>query len=134
MTDEDAARVNVDDLIAVRLEKGRPCVLGMVVRKSNLQRPAATLIGVRVLSKQPVYRGMERVNEANTWQPTEGILLAGAAADGFADSVVVDEKTYVANSLLAVTLGNRTFELRLRRVRQQGAGWRMAAFDAAVAP
>lgn len=134
MTDEDASRVNVDDLIAVRLEKGRPCVLGMVVRKSNLQRPTATLVGVKVLSKQPVYRGMEHVDVANTWQPTEGILLTGAAADGFADSVIVGEKTYVANSLLAVTLGNRTYELRLRRVRQQGSGWRMAAFDAAVAP
>lgn len=134
MTDEDARLVNVDDLIAVRLEKGRPCVLGVVVRKSNLQRPSATLIGVKVLARQPVHCAMERVDEANTWQPTEGILLAGAAADGFADSVIVNEKTYIANALLAVTLGARTYELNLRRVRQQGVGWRMAAFDAAVAP
>ena len=134
MMDEDARHVNVDDLIAVRLEKGRPCVLGVVVRKSNLRRPKTTLIGVKVLSKQPVYRGMECVDAANTWQPTEGILLDGSDADGFADSVVVRESVYVANGLLAVTLGSRTFELRLRRVRQQGAGWRMAAYDAAVAP
>ena len=134
MMDDDAHRVNVDDLIAVRLEKGRPCVIGVVVRKSNLQRPSATLIGVKVLSKQPLYRGMEYVDAANTWQPTEGILLAGAAADGFADSVIVSDKNYVANSLLAVTLGSRTFEMRLRRVRQQGAGWRMAAFDGTVSP
>ena len=134
MMDEDARHINVDDLIAVRLEKGRPCVLGVVARKSNLRRPQTTLIGVKVLSKQPVYRGMERVDAANTWQPTEGILLAGTAADGFADSVIVSESTYVANALLAVTLGSRTFELRLRRVRQQGVGWRMAAFDGSVAP
>ena len=132
--DEDARRVNVGDLIAVRLEKGRPCVLGVVVRKSKLHRPTATLIGVKVLSKQPVYRAMERVDEANTWQPTEGIMIAGAGVNGFADSVIVSEKTYVANSLLAVTLGTSTYELRLRRVRQQGAGWRMAAFDAAISP
>ncbi len=133
MTDEDARLVNVDDLIAVRVEKGRPCVLGVVVRKSNLQRPTATLIGVKVLSKQPVYCAMERVDEANTWQATEGMLLAGGAADGFADSVIVSEQSYAANSLLDVRLGARTYELRLRRVRQQGVGWRMAAFDAAVA-
>ena len=132
MTDEDARLVNVDDLIAVRVEKGRPCVLGVVVRKSNLQRPTATLIGVKVLSKQPVYCAMERVDEANNWQATEGMLLAGGTADGFADSVIVSEQIYAANSLLAVTLGARTYELRLRRVRQQGVGWRMAAFDAAV--
>ena len=109
-------------------------MLGIVVRKSNLRRLKTTLIGVKVLSKQPVYRGMECVDAANTWQPTEGILLDGSAANGFADSVVVRESVYVANGLLAVTLGSRTYELRLRRVRQQGTGWRMAAYDAAVAP
>ena len=135
MVDEDARRVHVDDLIAVRLEKGRPCLLGVVVRKSNLQRPTATLIGVKVLSKAPVYNVMDRVDEAtNTWQATEGILLAGAAPDGFADSVIVGDKTYVANALMAVTLGAHTFEMHLRRVRQQGPGWRMAAFDAALVP
>ncbi|MEO8104608.1 MAG: hypothetical protein ABI790_18990 [Betaproteobacteria bacterium] len=135
MVDEDAKRVHVDDLVAVRLEKGRPCVLGVVVRKSNLQRPTATLIGVKVLSKAPIYCAMDRVDEGtNTWQSTEGILLAGPADDGFADSVIVNDKTYVANSLMAVTMESRTFELHLRRVRQQGPGWRMAAFDAAAIP
>jgi hypothetical protein len=134
MTDEDARRVHVDDLVAIRLEKGRPCVIGVIVRKSKLERPSATLIGVKVLTKQPVYRGMDRVDEANTWQPTEAILLAGDAEDGFADSVIVSDTTYAANALLAVTLGNHNYDLRLRRVRQQGAGWRMAAYDAAVAP
>ena len=134
MVDEDARRVHVDDLIAVRLEKGRPCVLGVVVRKSNLQRPTATLIGVKVLSKAPIYCAMDRVDEAtNSWQPTEAILLAGLADDGFADSVIVSDKTYVANAQMAVTLENRAFELQLRRVRQQGTGWRMAAYDAAAA-
>ena len=132
MVDEDARKVHVDDLIAVRLEKGRPCVLGVVVRKSTLLKPTASLIGVKVLSKAPLYFAMDRVDEAtNTWQPTEGILIAGTADDGFADSLIVNDKTYVANSLMAVTLDSRTFELQLRRVRQQGPGWRMAAFDAA---
>ena len=130
MVDDDARRVHVDDLVAVRLEKGRPCVLGVVARKSNLQRPTATLIGIKVLSKAPIYRAMDRVDEAsNSWQPTEGILIAGNADDGFADSVIVSDKTYVANSLMSVTIDARTFEMQLRRVRQQGAGWRMAAFE-----
>lgn len=132
MVDEDARRVNVNDLVAIRLEKGRPCVIGVVVRKSGLQRPSAALVGVKVLSRTPVYSAMERVDDANTWQPTQGILLAGAANNGFADSVIVSDKTYVANSLMAVTLGNTTFEMQLRRVRQQGPGWRMAAYDAVL--
>ena len=133
MLDEDARRVHVDDLVAVRLEKGRPCVLGVVARKSNLQRPTATLIGVKVLSKAPIYTAMDRVDEAsNAWQPTEGIFIAGNADDGFADSVIVSDKSYVANSLMAVRFDARTFEMQLRRVRQQGSGWRMAAFDATL--
>ena len=133
MVDDDARRVHVDDLVAVRLEKGRPCVLGVVARKSNLQRPTTTLIGIKVLSKAPIYRAMDRVDEAsNSWQPTEGILIAGNADDGFADSIIVSDKTYVANSLMSVTIDARTFELQMRRVRQQGAGWRMAAFETTI--
>lgn len=133
MVTEDARRVNVNDLIAVRLEKGRPCVIGVVVRKSPLYSPTASLVGVRVLSRNPLHADMERVDESNTWQPAKGILLAGAASNGFADSVLVSDKTYVANALMAVTLGSQAFEFRLRRVRQQGTGWRMAAYDAVVA-
>jgi hypothetical protein len=134
MVDDDARKVNVGELIAVRLEKGRPCVLGVVVRKSALQRPAATLIGVKVLSKNPLYLPMERVDTAtNSWQATDGIMLAETVETGFADSVIVAEKNYVANALMAITIANRTFEFYLRRVRQQGTGWRMAAFEATSA-
>lgn len=131
MTDDDARRVNTGDLVAVRLEKGKPCMLGVVVRKSALQKPSATLVGVKVLSKSPVYTALDRVDAAsNTWQASEGILLASADEGGFADSVIVADSTYVANTPLAVTLQNETFLLYLRRVREQGNGWKMAAFEA----
>jgi hypothetical protein len=131
MTDDDARRVSVGELVAVRIEKGKPCLLGVVVRKSALQKPSATLVGVKILSRSPVYTAMDRVDPAtNTWQATEGILICGPAADGFADSVLIAEANYTANAPLAVTLGNETFVLSLRRIREQGKGWRMAAFDA----
>lgn len=135
MVEDDARRVQVNELVAVRLEKGKPCLLGVVVRKSPLQRPSATLVGVKILNKAPVFTALERVDEAtNSWQPGQGILLAGSAADGFADSIVIRDTTYIANAPIAVTLGNAAFELALRRIRQQGPGWRMAAFDAVPAP
>jgi hypothetical protein len=129
--EDDARKIQVGELVAVRLEKGKPCMIGTVVRKSGLQRPTATLIGIKLFSRAPVWSAMERVDEAtNTWQPSEGILIAGSAADGYADSLIVSDTTYVANAPMAVTLGNQTFEVYLRRIREQGAGWRMAAFDA----
>ena len=134
MVEDDARRVHVGDLLAVRLEKGKPCVLGVVVRKSSA-RNGATQVGVKVLSKAPILCAMDRVDQAsNTWQPTQGLFIVGSAADGFADSVVVSDTTYVANSLAAVTLESTTIELYLRRVRQQGPGWRMAAYDAQFPP
>ncbi|HEX4857642.1 MAG TPA: hypothetical protein VFV17_01410, partial [Usitatibacteraceae bacterium] len=134
MVDDDARRVPLGTLVAVRLEKGKPCVIGTVVRKSGLQRPTATLVGIRLFSKSPVWMSMERVDEAtNSWQPTEGILLAGGAADGYSDALIVSDQTYVANGLLAVTLGTSTFQLSMRRIREQGSGWRLAAFDAELA-
>ncbi len=134
MTDEDARHVHVDDLVAVRLEKGRPCILGVVVRKSHLQLPTATLVGVKVISKQPVFRPLEHVDAANTWQPAEGIMVVGAADDGYADSVILSDKTYVANGILSLALAAERYTLRMRRVRQQGVGWRMVAFDAELTP
>jgi hypothetical protein len=130
MVDEDARRLHVNDLVAIRIEKGRPAVLGFVARKSTLQRPTGTLVGIKVLTKTPLKRTMDRVNESNSWQPCEGIFVAGLASDGFQDSVVMSEADYVANSLVAVTLQGRVHEFYARRVREQGNGWRMVAIDA----
>jgi len=130
MVDEDARRLQVNDLIAIRIEKGRPAVLGFVARKSTLQRPTGTLVGIKVLTKTPLKLTMDRVNESNRWQPCEGLFVAGLAQDGFADSVVMSEAEYVANSLVAVTLQGRVHEFYARRVREQGNGWRMVAIDA----
>jgi hypothetical protein len=83
-----------------------------------------------VLTKTPLKLTMDRVNESNSWQPCEGIFVAGLALDGFQDSVVMSEAEYVANSLVAVTLQGRVHEFYARRVREQGNGWRMVAIDA----
>jgi hypothetical protein len=130
MVDEDARRIKVNDLVAVRLEKGKPCVLGMVARKSTLQRPTGTLVGVKVLSRTPLKLTMDRVNDANQWQACEGLLVPGIDAAGFADAVILSDKDYTANMLVAATLAGRVHEFYARRVREQGSDWRMAALDA----
>jgi hypothetical protein len=130
MMDEDARLVNIDDLVAIRLEKGKPCVLGVIVRKTTLHHPTATHVGVKVLSKTPLKLTMDRVNDANQWQSCTGILVAGNAADGFGDAVILGELDYVANTLAAATLQGQVFEFFMRRVREHGPGWRMAAIDA----
>jgi hypothetical protein len=134
MLDDDARKVDLGTLVAIRLEKGKPCCLGVVVRKSALQKPDATMAGIKLLSKTPVWTSIDYVDPAeNVWTPSEGIFLPGNAENGFGDSLVISESIYTANGLLAVRFGMDRFELCMGHVREQGQGWRMVAFDAARA-
>jgi len=133
MSTEDAATVEVDDLIALRIDEGRPCVLGIVVRKANLHRQQSTLIGVRVLSKAPLRATLEHVTERTARQTAKGILVPGSAEHGFADSVIVNEATFKASSKLSVMIASSIFHIRLGRVRHQGRGWKLVAIDVALA-
>lgn len=133
MSTEDAATVEVDDLIALRIDEGRPCVLGIVVRKANLHRQQSALIGVRVLSKAPLRATLEHVTERTTRQTSKGILVPGNAEHGFADSVIVNEATFKASSKLSVMIASSIFHIQLGRVRHQGRGWKLAAIDVALA-
>ena len=130
---DDAAMIEVDELIAVRIEEGKPCVLGVVARKTtSLQRHVAT-VGVRVLSKVPLRATLEMVNDRLVRQPAKGIFVTGKAEHGFADSIIVSDAIYKANPTLSVMVASGVFHLRLGRVRQQGPGWKMAAVEVRVA-
>ncbi len=133
MASEDAAQVEVDDLIAMQIETGRPCVLGVVVRKANLHRQQSMLIGVRVLSRVPLRATLEHVTERTVRQTSKGILVPGSADHGFADSVIVNDATFKASSKLSVMIASNIFHIRLGRARHQGRGWKLAAIDVALA-
>ncbi len=133
MASEDAAQVEVDDLIAMQIETGRPCVLGVVVRKANLHRQQSMLIGVRVLSKVPLRATLEHVTESTVRHTSKGILVPGSADHGFADSVIVNDQTFKASSKLSVMIASNIFHIRLGRARHQGRGWKLAAIDVGLA-
>jgi hypothetical protein len=133
MSAEDAAHIEVDELIAVRLEERRPCVLGVVVRKTSAHQQRVATVGVRVLAKVPLRATFEVVQERLARQTVKGIFVAGAAEHGFADSLVVSDAVYKTNPTLSVMVASGVFHVRLGRVRQQGPGWKMAAVDVIVA-
>lgn len=133
MDSDEAGKVDVDDLIAVRLEEGRPYVLGIVARKAGGRQRYVTILGVRVLSKMPLRATLEYVSEKTARPQVTGIFVAGNADNGFADSLVVSDITYKANPILSATVGPGIFQVRLGRVRNQGRGWKMVSFDVIVA-
>ena len=133
MSAEAAARVELDELIAVQIEARRPWVLGVVVRKTGAHLNRVATVGVRVLSKLPMRAGLSLVHESQAHHAIKGIFVAGAAEHGFADSLIVADTVYRTSSTLSAMVATGVFHLRLGRVRQQGPGWKMAAVDVIVA-
>ena len=133
MSTEDAAFVEVDELIAVQIEDGKPCVLGVVARKTSAHHKNVTTVGIKVLSKVPLRATLEMINDRLARQAVKGVFVTGKADHGFADSVIVTDVIYKSNPTLSVMVATGVFHLRLGRVRQQGPGWKMAAVEVRVA-
>jgi hypothetical protein len=133
MSNEDAAFAEVDELIAVRIEEGKPCVLGIVARKTSAHHKNVTIVGIKVLSKVPLRATLEMVSDRLVRQSVKGILVTGAAEHGFGDSVIVMDAVYKTNPTLSVMVASGVFHMRLGRVRQQGPGWKLAAIEVRVA-
>jgi hypothetical protein len=133
MSNADAGFVEVDELVAVEIEAGKPCVLGVIARKTSAHHKNVTIVGVKVLSKLPLRATLEMVNERLARQSVKGIFIAGKADHGFADSVIVTDVIYKANPTLSAVVASGVFHLRLGRVRQQGPGWKLAAAEVRVA-
>jgi hypothetical protein len=133
MSTDDAAMLEVDELIAVRIDESKPCVLGVVARKTTSQQRHVVTIGIKVLAKVPLRSTLEMLNDRLVRQPAKGIFIAGKAEHGFADSIIVSDAIYKTNPTLSVMVSSGVFHLRLGRVRQQGPGWKMAAVEVRVA-
>jgi len=133
MDSEEAGFIEVDELIAVRIEAGKPYVLGVVARKTSAHQRSVTTVGVKVLSKVPLRATLEMLNDRLVRQSVKGIFVAGKAEHGFADSIIVSDAIYKTNPTLSVMVASGVFHLRLGRVRQQGPGWKMAAVEVRVA-
>lgn len=135
MPTDEAAQVDVDNMIALRIEEGRPCILGVVVRKAAIQNRYATLVGVRVLSKTPLRATLEQVHDGTgaSRPAVKAILIGGRAEHGFGDSIIVNDSTFKYNPVMSITMASNIFHLRLGRVRHQGPGWKLCAVEVVVA-
>jgi hypothetical protein len=133
MTAEDASRVEVDNLMAIRLDENRPCVIGVVARKANVRQAHSVLVGIKVLSRVPMRVTLEEVTDRTARQSMKGILVGGNANTGYGDSIIVNDSAYKANATMNVAIARGMFHIRLGRVRHQGPGWKMTAVEVMVA-
>ncbi len=138
-----ATDVSVNDLVAVRFGAGYPLSLGVIVRKTIAKAGAernSTIIGVNFLSRCPLlarlqlqYPPAKNADIGPKNIAITAILLSGNSAYGSTDSLVLSDAIHKSSPLLTTRFGGETsgdiFQLRLGRVRRQGKGWRMVAFD-----
>ena len=130
MPADEAARIEVDNMIALRIDEKRPCVLGVVVRKANVRNRYTTLVGVRVLSKTPLRATLEQVHEGSGQRPpVKSVLVNARAEHGFGDSIIVSDSTFKTSPVMSINIADTIFHLRLGRVRHQGPGWKLCAIE-----
>jgi hypothetical protein len=137
MSAADAALVEIDSLVAVKLNDNQPCLIGTVVRQAIVPKRPATLVGVKLLSRVPLRTTLEEVSERTVRSTMKGIFIGGAGNDWANDSVIVNDATYRTSTtmggVMSATVGNSRFHIRLGRIRLQGPGWKMAAIHVIVA-
>jgi hypothetical protein len=139
-----AASVAIDDLLAIRFGAGYPCTLGTVVRKTTGAVGAdrnSIVIGIHFLSRCPLLARLKTAPVPGPRVAINAILSAGSSAYGSSDSLVVSDAVYKAAPTLTITFGNslsngapgefevETYHVRLGRVRRNGRGWKLVAFD-----
>ena len=128
----EAEHIQVGDLAAVRLDAALPVLLGIVSRKALLPGGTRDVIGINFISKQARPVMLEYPLEGETLRPpASAIYVPGEDESGRGDSIVASESIYRANPRFQVQIGDERFTILFGRIKKQGRGWRMAAFDVA---
>jgi hypothetical protein len=133
MSADDAARLDLENMVAVKLDPALPCVLGIVARKANVPRRNATLVGIKVLSRTPLRATLGIVTDRSVGGAMKGIFVPSDGGDWSGDSIIVTDSTYRANATMNVAVANSRFHIRLGHVRLQGPGWKMTSMQVLVA-
>ncbi|MBL8519582.1 MAG: hypothetical protein JNK75_02830 [Betaproteobacteria bacterium] len=134
--------LSVGDLAAVRLSAQSPAVLCVVTRKVALPEGHAALFGLRIVTRQARPVTLEYLREDDTngsggqaaRPPATAIFVPGEDTSGRGDSLIVSETVYRGGTAFRVRFGGATFRVALGRVKKQGRGWKMAAFDVTALP
>jgi hypothetical protein len=130
MSAPEAEHVQVGDLAAIRLDLSMPVLLGMVSRKALLPGGSRHVVGINFISKRAKPLMLEYPPEGETLRPpASAIYVPGEDESGRGDSIVASETVYRANNRFQVQIGDDKFVVSLARIKKQGRGWKMAAFD-----
>ncbi len=130
---DDAATISPGDLIAVKLERGQPCVLGEVVRKAPCGSPTDVLIGISIISHSAQRLALESRNKRDGRnQVIAALFVPGADPFGLSDGFVVSHATDQSGLVASVVDKGDKFTFVLNRLRRKGRGWWLSGFDSSM--
>lgn len=129
-----ALNISVEDLIAVRLGPGGGVLLGEVVRKATGAERNTVVVGVRLLSKEPLQRTVSMSTPHAGPISFDALFVRGESESGNGDAIVLSDAAYRFDAELRIVIGTANFILRPGRVRRDGRGWKLVSFDVASAP
>jgi hypothetical protein len=130
-TVDAALNIGVEDLVAVRLEPGRGILLGEIVRKATGAERNSVVVGVQLLSKDPLQASVSMSTPHAGQISFDALFVRGSSALGNGDAIVLSDAAYRFDVDLTITIGANRFVLRPGRVRRDGRGWKLVSFDVA---
>jgi hypothetical protein len=132
---DQADAFQIGDLAAVRLATSTPPAVCVVSRKVALPGGNQHLIGLRILTRVARPLALEFPTDGSSQRPpASAIFIPGDDSLGRGDSIIVSETIYRSTIAFRVTLGGNHFRVTLGRVKRQGRGWKMVAFDVVREP
>jgi hypothetical protein len=123
--DDPVQPVSVGTVVTLHHPDDRPPILCEVMRRS-LTQGGTVRLGLRVLSHDP-----KKVELA---QPLDGvavqaIYVPSEDSSGHIDALLVAESDFRPRESFEVRFDDRTFVVRMNRVRYHGRGWHLAGFE-----
>jgi hypothetical protein len=118
--------VMLNGVIALLNHESGGWILGSVVRKQANRMRGEMLVGVEVLSYQPI---AVELTSAKGAAPIEAIYMPGIDTNGKHDAILVRSGEFTSDSGYAVRAGGATYQVRMNRIIKKGADWIKARFE-----
>jgi hypothetical protein len=126
-----ALNISIEDLVAVRLEPRGGLLLGEVVRKATGAERNTVVVGVRLLSKEPLQISVSMSTPHAGPVMFDALFIRGDSDAGNGDAIVLSDAAYRFDVDLHANIRAAHFVLRPGRVRRHGRGWKLVSFDVA---
>ncbi|HEX4763193.1 MAG TPA: hypothetical protein VFU92_02615 [Usitatibacter sp.] len=101
-------------------------IVGSVVRKQANRMRGEALVGVEVLSFQPIAVDLAPAKGGNA---VEALYCPGVDTNGKQDAIVVRAGEFASDSGYLVKAGGSTYQVRMNRIIKKGADWIRARFE-----